>query len=82
VEFCVRKRFDTARSEEAQSSQRGKRLNNPDRDADSTEKRIRAGEFSAEGADAGGDYGVAGGFFLRDVVGYAREFLLDYTCEF
>jgi hypothetical protein len=28
------------------------------------------------------DYGVAGGLFLRDVIGYASEFLLDYAGEF
>jgi hypothetical protein len=28
------------------------------------------------------DYGVAGGFLVGDIVGYAREFLLDYAGEF
>jgi hypothetical protein len=82
AEFCVRKRFNIARwSEEAQSfTEEEKDLTQ--RDAELTEKRIRPRKFLAEGADAGGDDRVARGFFLRDVVGYAREFLLDYTGEF
>ena len=94
VEFCVRKIYRRVsesgkirKKKKIQHREHREKTHRVHREKDLTQRRaeaqrrLRAQENSTDDARAR-DYGVAGRLFLRDVIGYAGEFLLDYTGEF